>query len=312
LPAAAAGLYGWPAGTSFSLSTVTEEIILRGSFFARFTVGLLALQLLAGSAGAGPHGGPRQDEGAFDNLEQALRAPEKVRRLAIQPSDPEMKHLPPGLGRLVNLKALEMSCLEKLEDLPEELGELRGLEELIIDNGNGCSMNVSLPRSIGRLANLRVLRLYGALDGRDLGDEERAGENQSKLLPDTLADLRGLEELDLGRNGIGSVPRQVASLRGLKKLSLDYNEIREIPAFVGDLPNLRELSVNANGGVALPESLAKIKGLKVFMGNNRLTLAAQKRLRARFPAAVFSFENEYDDEAANQEPAKPKSKARRR
>ncbi|HEX8335080.1 MAG TPA: hypothetical protein VF621_00030, partial [Pyrinomonadaceae bacterium] len=268
---------------------------MRGSLFARFTVGLLSLQLFAGFAGAGSYAGARQDEGAFDSLEQALRTPEKVRRLAIQSGDPEMKHLPPGLGRLVNLEALEMSCLEKLEDLPEELGELRALEELIIDNGNGCSMNVSLPRSIGRLAKLRVLRLYGALDGRDLDDEGPARKAQNRPLPDTLKDLQGLEELDLGRNGIGSVPPQVASLRGLKKLSLDYNEIREIPAFVGELPNLQELSVNANGGVSLPQSLAKIKGLRVFMGNNRLTLAAQRRLRARFPAAVFSFENEYDD-----------------
>jgi hypothetical protein len=285
---------------------------LRGSFFARFTVGLLSLQLFAGFAGAGSYGGPRQEEGAFDNLEQALRAPEKVRRLAIQSGDLEMRHLPPGLGRLVNLKALELACLEKLEDLPEEIGALRELEELVIDNGNGCSMNVSLPRSIGRLSKLRVLRLYGALDGRDLGDEQPARKAQNRPLPDTLKDLQGLEELDLGRNGIGAVPPQVASLRGLKKLSLDYNDIREIPAFVGDLPNLQELSVNANGGVSLPQTLAKLKGLKVFMGNNRLTLVAQRRLRERVPAAVFSFENEYDDEAANQEAPKPKAKPRRR
>jgi Leucine-rich repeat (LRR) protein len=283
---------------------------LRGSSLVRFTAGLLSVHLFLGLAGAGV--APRQDEGAFDNLEQALREPERVRRLAIQTGDLEMKHLPAGLGRLVNLEALELACLEKLEDLPEEIGQLQKLEELIIDNGNGCSMNVSLPRSVGRLANLRVLRLYGALDGRDVGDEASGRKALSKALPDTLKDLQKLEELDLGRNGIRSVPAVVASLRGLKKLSLDYNDIRAIPAFVGDLPNLSELSVNANGGVTLPESLAKLKGLKVYMGNNRLTLVAQRRLRARFPSAEFSFENEYDDDAANQEAPKPKAKARRR
>jgi Leucine-rich repeat (LRR) protein len=206
------------------------------------------------------------------------------------------------LGTLVNLEALELACLENLEDLPEEIGKLRKLEELIIDNGNGCAMNVSLPRSIGELSNLRVLRLYGALDGREIGSEVSARTSQSKRLPDTLAKLQKLEELDLGRNGI----RSVASLRGLKKLALDYNAIREVPSFVGGLKNLEELSLNANGGARLPQSLSALKGLKVFMGNNRLTLREQKSLRARFPVAVFSFENEYDDDAANQEPPRPR------
>ncbi|HEX8191133.1 MAG TPA: leucine-rich repeat domain-containing protein [Pyrinomonadaceae bacterium] len=276
-----------------------------------FAVGLLSLHLFVGGAGGAARGGVPQDGGAFDSLEKALRTPERVRRLAIQGGEElELKHLPPGLGRLVNLEALELACLEKLEDLPEELGQLQKLRELVIDNGNGCSMNVALPRSVGRLAGLRVLRLYGALDGRDTGPEGPARDAQSRLLPDTLGELQNLEELDLGRNGIKSVPQQVATLRGLKKLSLDYNDIRELPSFVGDLPNLRELSVNANGGVVLPPSLAKIKGLKVFLGNNRLKLRDQKALRARFPDAVFSFENEFDDDAANEEAPKPKGRRR--
>ena len=274
---------------------------MRGNFLSRSAAGLLCLcfALLCVA----------QEEGAYDSLEKALREPEKVRHLALGPVDPEAKSLPPGLGKLVNLEALEISCMEKLLALPEELGQLQNLQELVIDNGNGCTMNVILPRSVGRLSRLRVLRLYGALDPRDLESNRRG---KSKALPDTLGELQSLEELDLGRNGLGAVPPQVASLRGLKRLALDYNDIRQIPSFVSELPNLEELSVNANGGTELPASLAKIKGLKIFMGNDRLTLAAQKRLRARFPQAVFSFENEYDDDAANQEAPKPGRKSRRR
>jgi hypothetical protein len=300
---------------------------VRGIFLSSFTTGLLSLQLFAGFAGApdarrksgvvtlhsaaaAARPAPSaQEEGSFDNLEQALREPEKVKRLVIQSGDLEMKHLPAGLGTLVNLESLEMACLEKLEDIPEEIGKLRKLESLVLDNGNGCSMNVRLPRSVGELQNLRVLRLYGALDGRDVGDDARSVK--SRVLPDTLGNLQRLEELDLGRNGIRGVPPQVASLRGLKKLSLDYNDIHDLPAFVGELQNLQELSLNANGGMRLPQSLANIKGLKIYMGNNKLTLAAQKALRARFPAAVFSFENEYDDDAANQEAPKPRGRRRR-
>lgn len=290
----------------------------------RLATGLLSLFVVAGcvaavsarpSSGVGVEreGSPRgaQEDGVFDNLEQALRTPEKVKRLVIQSGNLEMKHLPAGLGSLVNLEALELACLENLEDLPEEIGRLSKLRELVIDNGNGCSMNVTLPPSVGRLENLRVLRLYGALDPREVGSESPVSPGKIKGLPDTLAGLRNLEELDLGRNGLSSVPPQVASLRGLKKLGLDYNEIRELPAFVGELTNLRELSLRSNGGVRLPESLSKVKGVSVFMGNNSLKLADQQRLRTRFPGAVFSFENEFDDAAANEEPARPKSKARR-
>lgn len=248
----------------------------------------------------------------MESLAEAFKAPERVKRLVLQNEDHELKHLPGRLGTLVNLEALEIACLENLEDLPEEIGSLRKLEELVIDNGNGCSMNVSLPRSIGRLENLRVLRLYGALDGREVDAEEGANANASKPLPETLANLSRLEELDLGRNGLTAVPAQVGSLRGLKKLGLDYNEVGVLPSFVGNLTNLLELSLNSNGGVKLPDSLAGLKGLRIFMGNNKLTLAAQRSLRRRFPSAVFNFENEYDDAAANEETPKPKGRRARR
>ncbi|HEX7318214.1 MAG TPA: hypothetical protein VF297_30195 [Pyrinomonadaceae bacterium] len=294
---------------------------MRKSLTAHFIIGLLSLQLVAGSVLArhtagvallrGSNVGARQDEGVYDNFAKALREPEKVRRLVLQGEESlGWKSFPPGLGSLVNLEGLEFACMEQLGALPDELGKLSKLEEIIIDNGNGCAMNVALPRSIGGLSNLRVLRLYGALDGRDVGGDAPSRRVKNKPIPDTLANLQKLEELDLGRNGITSLPPQVASLRGLKKLSLDYNDIRVLPDFVGELPNLEELSVNANGGVRLPPSLAKRKGLKVYMGNNRLTLVAQRQLRARFPNATFSFENEYDDDAANQEAPKPKRKGR--
>jgi hypothetical protein len=290
---------------------VNRGEIVRGTSLSRLTLGLLCVHLLAAWAGDAAAHGLRQD-GVFESLEEALRAPEKVRRLVVQSEDQQMRHLPPRIGELVNLEALELSCLEKLEDLPEEIGRLRKLEELIIDNGNGCVMNVSLPRSIGRLSGLRVLRLYGALDATQTGEDGTERRGRSKSLPDTLANLQSLEELDIGRNGLRAVPPQVASLRRLKKLGLDYNNIREVPSFVGNLTNLRELSLHSNGGVRLPASLARLKGLVVSMGNNKLTLREQRQLRASFPNAVFSFENEYEDDTANEQPARPRPRGRRR
>lgn len=239
----------------------------------------------------------------FDSFTKAFQSPEKVRCLNPNFEDDElnMKRLPPGLKNLVNLEVFSFGCLEKLETLPDEIGNLRKLEELIIDNGNGCSMSVAIPASIGKLEKLRVLRLYGAIEAN----------GKAKKLPASIARLRKLEVLDLARNGLSIVPAQIAALPNLKILRLEYNSLRAVPAFIGNFKNLKELSLDSNGKLAdLPVSLAKLKGLKVSMGNDSLKLAEQKRLRARFPQAVFSFEDESDDSAANE--TKPKAKPRTR
>jgi Leucine-rich repeat (LRR) protein len=242
---------------------------------------------------------------SFDSFEQAFVAPEKVTTLSITKYDPAIKHLPSQLGTLINLVELDISCLENLEDLPSEIGNLKKLEKLIIDNGNGCGMNISLPESIGNLSNLKVLRLYGALDPTDLSDTNKPiPPSKVKSLPGTIGKLQNLEELDLGRNRIKSIPSQIGSLQNLKRLALDHNDIDELPAFVGNLKNLQELSVCDNGGIKLPTSLSNLNGLKIFMGNNSLKIKDQKKLRRLFPKATFSFENEFDDSAANEETPK--------
>src|SRR5439155_12047825 len=219
----------------------------------------------------------------------------------IKKYDPAIKHLPSQLGTLVNLVELDISCLENLEDLPSEIGNLTKLEKLIIDNGDSCQMNISLPESMGSLTNLKVLRLYGAIDARESDYDKPSRPSKVKSLAGTIGKLQNLEVLDLGRNGIKGIPSQIASLQKLKRLALDYNDIHELPPFVGNLKNLQELSVCANGGIKLPKSLSNLNGLKIFMGNNYLKIKDQEKLRGLFPKATFSFENEYDDSAANEE-----------
>ena len=232
---------------------------------------------------------------SFDSFEQALVAPEKVTTLSITEYDPAIRHLPSQLGSMINLVELDISCLANLEDLPSEIGNLEKLEKLIIDNGNGCQMNISVPESIGNLSNLKVLRLYGALDPTPSDTNEPVPPSNVKSLPGTIGKLQNLEELDLGRNRLKSIPSQIASLQKLKRLALDFNEIHELPPFVGNLKNLKELSVCGNGGIKLPKSLSNLNGLKIFIGNNHLKIKGQEKLRRLFPKVTFSFENEFDE-----------------
>ncbi|HEV8485741.1 MAG TPA: hypothetical protein VGV87_19515 [Blastocatellia bacterium] len=244
----------------------------------------------------------------FSDLDEALRAKTRAHRLALSGED---KHLSPKVGELTSLKELDIACMEHLEDLPTQIGNLRELEKLIMDNGNGCQMNIALPESIGQLQQLRVLKLYGAMDPFKPEPEFPGRPTRKKSLPQTLANLQNLEELDLGRNGsaIRAIPPQIASLHKLKSLKLDFDDIREIPSFIGSLTNLKELSlIGEHHRLDLPDSVAALEGLKVFMGNNYLKLKDQDGLRKRFPKLVLSFENEYDDDSANEEGPQPPQK----
>lgn len=263
----------------------------------RLAIGLIAFCFFAATASAQSEDSIDSPcanyaaENVFDSFEKAFQSPEKVKCLTptLAEGEMNMKTLPPKFGTLTNLEVFSFACLEQLTMLPASIGNLTKMRELIIDNGNGCAMSVAVPASIGKLQNLRVLRLYGAIES-------------AKPLPAIIGELRGLEVLDLGRNGLKTLPPFIAKLSNLKTLRLDYNALKSIPAFVGNLKNLETLSLNANENIkTLPASLGKIKNLQVSMGNNSLKLRDQKTLRTRFPNITFSFENEYDDERANEE-----------
>ncbi len=243
----------------------------------------------------------RSDTLSMKDLDSALLFPERVVRLTLEPKRTDSKlflskHLPAELGSFTNLKTLEMHCLKKLEDLPVEIGKLKNLEKIDINNGNGCAMNIFIPASIDQLQNLKILILYGAIDPRT--PEDSIGNVKS--LPKEFANLKNLETLDLGRNGLDSVPYQVAGLTKLKILRLDYNRITKVPSFISKLTDLQFLEISGNGKIELPNSLSELKNLTVHMGGSYLKLKDQQELRTRFANITFDFSSEYLDSAANE------------
>jgi Leucine-rich repeat (LRR) protein len=244
----------------------------------------------------------------FD-LDSAISNPEKVKYLSIYPiydkpytsKYSDLQHLPSQIGKLINLKTLEIHCLEKLFDLPNEIGQLTNLEKIDIDNGNGCQMNISIPASIGQLQHLKELILYGALDPRDISSNDSFPPSEIKELPLEIGDLRNLEVLDLGRNGIQEIPTQIQYLVNLRILKLNYNDIHEIPSFISQLKNLKELHICENGKIKLPDELSEFNSLKLYLGNACLSLRDQAELKIRFPKVEFNFDNDYADSIANEE-----------
>jgi Leucine-rich repeat (LRR) protein len=102
------------------------------------------------------------------------------------------------IGGYTDLEVLSIVCVESLQSLPDSIGQLTKLRELNVDNGNGCSMNPVLPESIGNLRSLEKLVLYGAQDPR-LPHHQLAERHP---FPRSMSQLKNLQYLDLGRNGL--------------------------------------------------------------------------------------------------------------
>ena len=118
----------------------------------------------------------------------------------------DLSRVPPELGQLIHLKKLNIrgngrwithrnthfsSEYTPLEDLPDALGNMVALQELVLDS-NGLT---KLPETLGDLKYLKVLSLK---------------RNQIKELPESVEGLIYLQELDLSENPISeSVQAQI-------------------------------------------------------------------------------------------------------
>ena len=143
-----------------------------------------------------------------------------------------------------------------LSDAP--IGEWDGV--ITDDNGRVIALLLhnnrltgTLPPDLGRLSNLRWLRLGGNRLTREIPDElgnlanlqwlSLEGNRLSGMIPDALGNLSRLEALHLRNNRLdGEIPPGLGRLSNLIVLDLGRNRLTgEIPADLGHLSNLRFL-----------------------------------------------------------------------
>ena len=202
------------------------------------------------------------------------------------------------LNEYPNLEVLSIACVESLQALPDEIGQLKKLRELSMNNGNGCSMNPKLPESIGNLHALEKLDLYGAQDPRPIGKEYGPQPVQRHEFPKSMSQLRALTYLDLGRNGLKEIPDFVKDLIHLKELGFGWNmKVRNLPRFLGTLPELQTLRLNSDGLTDIPDFLRGPRLSLITLGNNcTITTSPAKKqaLERRFHDVKLDFEDEYD------------------
>ncbi|PKI32870.1 hypothetical protein CRG98_046739, partial [Punica granatum] len=109
-----------------------------------------------------------------------------------------------SIKKLTRLKHLDLQGCPSLRGLPEEIGSLEDLEEILVDGNHGATFH--LPESIGNLHSLSVMKLHrleitripdsigGLVNLTHLSMRECRG---MRTLPDIIGDLKSLVKLDM-------------------------------------------------------------------------------------------------------------------
>eukprot|EP00824_Muranothrix_gubernata_P017515 TRINITY_DN35844_c0_g1_i1.p1 TRINITY_DN35844_c0_g1~~TRINITY_DN35844_c0_g1_i1.p1 ORF type:complete len:437 (+),score=75.48 TRINITY_DN35844_c0_g1_i1:60-1370(+) len=198
------------------------------------------------------------DLAKFENLEsmildhtQITAVPPVLPLLSLSQRFSELKHIPRGIQRLVNLQILDLGGEFEARDNNrisnvEGLGTLQRLQRLDLSH-NRIS---SLPPSFFDLTSLRELNLEG---------------NKLTSIHHAIAHLTDLSSLNLAQNRIESLPETFCSLTNLTKLNLRGHALTTLPPGFGQLQQLRSLNLEAfyhSSLATLPHELEQITTLR--------------------------------------------------
>ena len=205
----------------------------------------------------------------------------RVTRLSLQ-NNQLSGTIPPGLGQLTQLEALDLVRNQLSGPIPPGLSSLTNLQELWLAFNQ---LSGAIPHELGQLTHLRTLflrdnRLSGTIpiELSQLGQlqELTVSNNQlSGAIPPGLDGLTQLRVLSLGRNQLsGTIPPGLGGLLNLEGLSLRANQLSgAIPPELGQLTQLEALELGGNQlSGAIPPELGELTQLRALdLGRNQLS-----------------------------------------
>lgn len=217
----------------------------------------------------------REQEAEFLQKKQELKRLEiKKQNLALQrlitwADENRVRDLPRDIEELKTLTKLTIRS-GWMEEVPEEIGSLTNLEELLIkgryeltsisDNImyleklkylqiEDCEKLNQLPSTIGKLHNLEKLWVK---------------RTKIKFLPDSICELTNLTHLGITDNNLVSIPENISNLKKLEFISFSGNFLTSIPKGIWELKSLKELFIHNNLISEIPESVGKLRNLECF------------------------------------------------
>jgi len=152
------------------------------------------------------------------------------------------------------ISTIDLSNNNLVGSIPKEMGEIRGLEHLIL-SGNNIGGNIPL-----RIVQLNLLKTL------DLSSNKIDG-----TIPPEFKFLESLEDLNLETNRITStIPSEISLIRNLRSVNLGKNALSGgLPPEIKDLLELKSLSLDSNLMAGELQMLADLTQLEyVDFSNN--------------------------------------------
>lgn len=203
-----------------------------------------------------------------------------LKRLTISEVN-DLKTLPDTLGRLHKVESLTIERMPLLEQLPKAIGKLKNLKHLCIHH---CPKLFELPQAIERFTELKTLDLrdmnpfFAQLPTELMGLQklEKLYLNGTDIteLPKGIGQLMELKTFWVG-DALLELPQEVAALTQLEELNLGKSVLKQLPEEVARLQRLRVLDFGACAQLDLEHTFGLMKQLKhvrtIKIGQRRLT-----------------------------------------
>ena len=154
----------------------------------------------------------------------------------------DVTEIPSEIGKLKNLKYLDLCKAFELVKLPKEIGQLKHLKKIRL-----CLTEVSIiPKEIGNLSELKALWICC---------------NNLTGIPKEIGNLKNLQDLDIHSNNIIELANEICNLTSLRTLDISHCGLQRLPENIGNLKRLASLNLFDNKLKYLPKSIIKLDNL---------------------------------------------------
>ncbi|XP_048131590.1 disease resistance protein RPV1-like [Rhodamnia argentea] len=166
-------------------------------------------------------------------------------------------HIDPSIGHLKRLVFLSLKDCFCLCKLPDEMGELESLRELLLD-----STSIKEIPEWRKMKKLEILSLFSCLS---LEKFSFVGCTASAAEPKSIENLNSLIELYiLETRKIEKLPESIGSMKNLKVLKLKYCLIRKLPSAIGMMEKLEQLEAGDVVLEEIPDHIGKLQFLRIL------------------------------------------------